>query len=83
MISEQRYKVKFILQLAMKAQSGSTDIALLFLQHRHHIGVGGQSHAPATFPTGKRADLHCTGGMYRKKVLENIEILTYLSSLTQ
>ena len=32
---------------------GSRYVALLFLQPRHKIGVGGQRHAPAVLPTGK------------------------------
>jgi hypothetical protein len=26
------------------------------------MGVGGQNHAPATLPPGKRPGTHCTGG---------------------
>ena len=42
-------KVKFTLEQAMKAQSGSRGIAL----HLALVGVGGQHHAPAAFPPGK------------------------------
>jgi hypothetical protein len=47
----------------MKAQSGGRDIALLFLEHRCYMAVGGQPHASATLPTpGKEAGAHFTGG---------------------
>jgi len=74
--------VKFILQLAMRAQSGSTDIALLFLQHRRQIGVGEQRHASAAFPKRKRTDLYCTVGMNRKAYCKAL-ISAFLSSVTQ
>jgi hypothetical protein len=31
----------------------STDIALLFLEPRHYMGVGSQPHAPAAYTPGK------------------------------
>jgi hypothetical protein len=37
----------------MKAQRGSRCIALLFLQPRRLMEVGGQRHAPAALPPGK------------------------------
>jgi hypothetical protein len=46
-------KVKFILEQATKAQRGSRDIALLFLEPRCYIGVGGQCYAPAALTLGK------------------------------
>jgi hypothetical protein len=45
--------MKFTLEEAMKAQRGSRCIALLFLQTRRQMGVGGQCHAPATLHPGK------------------------------
>jgi hypothetical protein len=45
----------------MKNQRGSRGIALLFLQHRRYIGVGGQRHALAALPPGKRPGTHCIG----------------------
>ena len=48
-----KVKVKFSLEQATKAQRGSRCIALLFLQLRRQIGVGGQRHAPAALPPGK------------------------------
>ena len=66
----------------MKAQSGSTDTPLLFLQYRCQIVVGGQSHTPAAVPTGKRADPHCRGGM-NWKAYWKAAISTYLSSVIQ
>jgi hypothetical protein len=44
--------VKFTLELATKAQRGSRDIALIFLQPRHETGVGGQHHALSPIPFG-------------------------------
>jgi hypothetical protein len=38
---------------ATKAQRGSRHIALLFLQPRSWMGVGGQHHAPTDLPPGK------------------------------
>jgi len=44
--------IKYVtLKRVMKAQSGSRGIALLFLQPRCWIGMGGQRHAPADLPT--------------------------------
>jgi hypothetical protein len=40
-------KAKFTLEQSTKAQRGSRSIALLFLQPRRSIGVGGQRHASA------------------------------------
>jgi hypothetical protein len=58
-----RYKVKIKVtqEQTTKAQRGSRVIALLFLQPRLKMLVGGQPHAPATLPTGKRPGTHCTG----------------------
>jgi hypothetical protein len=53
---------KFTLEQPTKAQRGSRGIALLFLYPQHLIGVGGQCHAPAALPPGKRAGTHCIGG---------------------
>jgi len=46
-------KVKFNQEKATKAQRGSRCIALLFLQPRGWMRVGGQRHAPAALPTGE------------------------------
>jgi len=47
----------------MKAQRGSTGIALLFVYPRRYMGVGGQRQAPATLPPEKtRYPLHRTLG---------------------
>ena len=46
-------KVKVTLEQATKAQMGSRGTALLFLQPRREMGVGGQRHAPAALPPGK------------------------------
>jgi hypothetical protein len=32
------------------------------LPPRHKLGVGGQHHAPAALPPGKRPGTHCIGG---------------------
>ena len=48
-----KVKVKFTLEQAAKAQRGSRCIALLFLQPRRQMGVGGQRHAPAALSPGK------------------------------
>jgi hypothetical protein len=45
-----KVKVKFTLEQAAKPQRGSRGIALLFLQLRRKMGVGGQHHAPAVLP---------------------------------
>ena len=49
-----KLKVKFTHEHAMKAQRGSRGIPLLFLYPRHYVRVGGQRHAPAALPPGKR-----------------------------
>jgi len=46
----------------MKAQRGSRGIALLFPLTLALDGVGGQRHAPAALPPGKRPGTHCIGG---------------------
>ena len=48
-----KVKVKFSLEQATKAQKGSRCIALLFLQPRRQMWVGGQRHAPAALTAGK------------------------------
>jgi hypothetical protein len=45
----------------MMAQRRSRVIALLFLQPRRSMGVGGQRHAPAALPPGKKPGTQCTG----------------------
>ena len=54
-------KVKVTLEQATKAQKGSRCIALLFLQPRRQMRVGGQRHAPSALPPGKRRGTHCIG----------------------
>jgi hypothetical protein len=44
---------KFTLQQTTKALKGSRCIALLFLNPRLYVGVGGQRHALAALPPGK------------------------------
>ena len=51
--------VKVALEEATKAQMGSRCIALLFLQPRRKMVVGGQRHAPAAWEI---PGTHCTGG---------------------
>ena len=48
-----KVKVKFFLEQTTKAQRRSRGIALLFLQPRRWMGVGGQRHVPAALPPGK------------------------------
>jgi len=48
----QQVKVKFTLEQAKKAQTGSRGIALLFFNLGAR-GVGGQRHTPAALPPGK------------------------------
>jgi len=42
----------------MKAQRGSRGITLLFLYAWCKMGVGGQHHAPAALPLGKRTETY-------------------------
>ena len=46
-------KVKFSPEQATKAQERSKSVALLFLQPRSWMGVGGQRHPPAALLPGK------------------------------
>jgi hypothetical protein len=46
-------RVKFTLEQAIKFQRGSRGIAVLVLEPRNEVGVGGQRHASATLPPGK------------------------------
>ena len=48
-----KVKVKVTLEQVTKVQRGSRCIALLFLQPRLYMGVGGQRHAPAALSPGK------------------------------
>jgi hypothetical protein len=41
---------------------GSGGRVLLFLEHRSNVGVGSQSHAPASWSPIKNLIIHCTGG---------------------
>ena len=61
-IKVSKVKVKVTLEQATKAQTVSRCIALLFLQPRRYIRVGGQRHAPAALPPRERPGTHCTGG---------------------
>jgi hypothetical protein len=51
----------FSLEWVMKAQRGSTGIALLFLEPWQYMREGGQLHAPTALPPGKRPGTHCIG----------------------
>jgi hypothetical protein len=53
MLSLVKVKVKFTLEQAAKAQGGSRYTALLFLQPRRYMGMGGQRHVPAALLPGK------------------------------
>jgi len=55
-----KVKVKFSLKQATKTQRGSRGIALLSLTSALY-GVGGQRHAPAALPPGKRPVTYCIG----------------------
>ena len=48
-----KVKVKFTLDQATKAQRGSRGIALLLLQFRRWMGVGGQRHAADALPPAR------------------------------
>ena len=61
-ITTVKVKVKSTLEQTTMAQRGSRCIALLFLQPRRKMGVGGQRHAPTALPPGKRPHTHCIGG---------------------
>jgi len=54
--------LKFTLEQAMNAPSGSRDIALLFPWPRRQMWVGGQHHAPAALPFGKKLVTHYARG---------------------
>jgi hypothetical protein len=54
------YKVKFTLEQATKAQRGSRGKALSLISALD--GVGGQRHAPAALPPGKKPGTHFIGG---------------------
>ena len=47
------YKYKFTLEQTTKAQRGCRCIAVLFLQPRRRVWVGGQRHTPTSLPPGK------------------------------
>ena len=55
-------KVKVALEQTTKVQRWSRGIALFFLNLDARWGVGGQFHAPAALPQGKRHCTHCIGG---------------------
>jgi hypothetical protein len=50
---EVKVKVKFTLEQATKAQRWSRGIAVLFLEPRCWMGVGGKRHASAPLPLGE------------------------------
>ena len=56
-----KVQVKFTLEEATKAQKGSRGITTLSLTSALD-GVGGQRHAPAALPPGKRPGTLCIGG---------------------
>ena len=56
-----KVKISFILEQATKAKRGSRYISTLSLTSALD-GVGGQSHALAALPPGKRPGTHYTGG---------------------
>jgi len=57
----QKGKVKLTLEQATKVKRVSRGIGLLFLKLGVD-GVGGQRHAPAALPPGKRSSTHRIGG---------------------
>ena len=56
--------IKFTIEQATKAQTGSTVKALIFLDPWRYMGggVSDQRHVPAALPPGQRPGTHCTGG---------------------
>jgi len=55
------YTVNFTAVQGIKPQTGNKVIAILFLQPRCYVGLGGQRHAPAALPPGKKLGTDCTG----------------------
>ena len=53
--------IKFTLEQAMKAERGNRGISTLSLTSVLDV-VGGQGHAPADLPPGKRFRTHCIEG---------------------
>ena len=56
------YRSIINLEQAMKAQTVSTGIAVLFLYPRRQVGDGGQHHVPTALPPRKKLGTNCTGG---------------------
>ena len=54
--------LKFTLEQATKTQRGCRGIVYSFFNHDANVGMGGQRHAPAALPPGKRPGTQCTGG---------------------
>lgn len=52
----------------MKSQKGTRVTALLFLEPRLLIGVGGLNHAPVALHPGKRPGTLCTTGWVGRRV---------------
>ena len=69
LLSTTELKVNFTLEQAMKAQRRSRVIALLFLQPRHQMGMGDQSHAPTALHPRKIPGAHCTGSWVSSSVI--------------
>jgi hypothetical protein len=54
-------KVNFNAVEAIKPQTGNKATAILFLQPRRYVGLGGQRHAPAALPPGRKIVTDCKG----------------------
>jgi hypothetical protein len=57
-----KVKVKLALERATKVQSGNRGVLLVFSLTSTLEVIGGQSHAPAASPPGKRPGTHFIGG---------------------
>ena len=55
------WKVNFTAVETIKQQTGNKATAILFLQPRRYVGLGGQHHAPAALPPGKKFGTDFTG----------------------
>lgn len=64
--------VKYLPPPNMKAQRGSKDIVLLFLQPQCYKGVGGQNHAPATLPLEWPSTHYTWGWVSPRPGMENL-----------
>src|SRR5215468_6195198 len=63
-----KVKVKFTLEQAMNVHRWYKGIILLFLYPRRQMGLGGEHHAPAALPPGKRPVTHCVGGCFGTRI---------------